>query len=280
MDQLLQDLRFALRGLWRTKGFTAAAVIALALGIGATTAIFSVVNSVLLRSFGWGDEGRLVSVYRTYVGIGSGKGGLSVPELYDLQQAQSLESFGSFNAGSAALQGTDRAERVPVARVTSGFFSALGARPQLGRAFGPDEDLQGNDAVGLLSAAAFRRRFGGDPEAVGRSVTLDGRSRRIIGILPDGFAFNGAHEFFIPYGFTQNNRLVISSPSRSCAPVYGGIPPTRRSSSFRSASRRNTRTTTRPSSSPCSMWSPCAIASWLLPASPSWCCSEPCCWCS
>jgi putative ABC transport system permease protein len=208
MDQVLQDLRFALRGLWRTKGFTAAAVIALALGIGATTAIFSVVNSVLLRSFGWGDEGRLVSVFRTYVGIGSGKGGLSVPELYDLQQAQSLESFGSFNAGSAALQGTDRAERVPVARVTSGFFSALGARPQLGRAFGPDEDLQGNDAVALLSAAAFRRRFGGDPEAVGRSVTLDGRSRRIIGILPDGFAFNGAHEFFIPYGFTQNNRLV------------------------------------------------------------------------
>jgi len=208
MDQLLRDLRFALRALWRTKGFTAAAVIALALGIGATTAIFSVVNSVLLRSFGWGDESRLVSVYRTYVGIGSGKGGLSVPELYDLPQAQSLESFGSFNAGSAALQGTDRAERVPVARVTSGFFSALSLRPQLGRAFGPDEDLQGNDAVALLSATAFRRRFGGDPETVGRSVTLDGRSRRIIGILPDGFAFNGAHEFFIPYGFTQNDRLV------------------------------------------------------------------------
>ena len=100
MDQLLRDLRFALRALWRTKGFTAAAVIALALGIGATTAIFSVVNSVLLRSFGWGDESRLVSVYRTYVGIGSGKGGLSVPELYDLPQAQSLESVGSFNAGS------------------------------------------------------------------------------------------------------------------------------------------------------------------------------------
>jgi len=208
MDQLLRDLRFALRALWRTKGFTAAAVIALALGIGATTAIFSVVNSVLLRSFGWGDESRLVSVYRTYVGIGSGKGGLSVPELYDLPQAQSLESVGSFNAGSAALQGTDRAERVPVARVTSGFFSALGVRPQLGRAFGPDEDLQGNDAVALLSATAFRRRFGGDPGTVGRSVTLDGRSRRIIGILPDGFAFNGAHEFFIPYGFTQNDRLV------------------------------------------------------------------------
>jgi putative ABC transport system permease protein len=207
MDQLLRDLRFALRGLWRTKGFTAAAVIALALGIGATTAIFSVVNSVLLRSFGWGDESRLVSVYRTYVGIGSGKGGLSVPELYDLQQSQSLESIGAFNAGSAALQGTDRAERVPVGRVTAGFFTALGVHPQFGRMFASEEDVQGSDDVVLVSGPTFRRRFGGDPATVGRSVTLDGRSRRIVGVLPDGFSFNGAYDFFVPYGFTPKERF-------------------------------------------------------------------------
>src|SRR4051812_6594776 len=92
MESLLRDVRFAARGLLRTPGFTVAAVLALALGIGATTAIFSVVHAVLLRSFGWGDETRLVSVYRTFVGIGSGKGGLSVPELYDLEQAQALDS--------------------------------------------------------------------------------------------------------------------------------------------------------------------------------------------
>src|SRR3954452_13112355 len=137
MDTILRALRFAARGLLRTPGFTVAAVLALALGIGATTAIFSVVHAVLLRSLGWGDETRLVSVYRTFVGIGSGKGGLSVPELYDLPQSQSLESFGAFNRGTAALQGSDRAERVPVARISSGFLTTLGIRPQFGRAFAP-----------------------------------------------------------------------------------------------------------------------------------------------
>jgi putative ABC transport system permease protein len=207
MDELIRDLRFALRGLLRTPGFTAAAVLALALGIGATTAIFSVVHAVLLRSLGWGDESRLVSIYRTFAGIGAGKGTLSVPELYDLQQAQSLESVGAFNSGSAALQGPDRAERVPVARVTSGFFTTLGVRPQFGRVFSAEEDLKGNDGVALMSAAAFRRRFGGDPASVGQSVTLDSQSRRVIGVLPQGFSFSGAHDFFIPYGFTQAQRI-------------------------------------------------------------------------
>ena len=87
MDGLVRDLRFAVRGLLRTPGFTAAAVLALALGIGATTAIFSVVNAVLLRSLGWGEEVRLVSIYRTFEGIGKGKGTVSVPELYELHRS-------------------------------------------------------------------------------------------------------------------------------------------------------------------------------------------------
>src|SRR3954463_4368807 len=208
METLLKDLRFALRGLLKSPGFTAAAVIALALGIGATTAIFSVVHAVLLRSFGWGDETRLVSVYRTYTGIGSGKGGLSVGELYALRDAQSLESAGAFNPGTAALQSGDRAERVQIARVTSGFFTTLGVRPQLGRTFGPEEDLQGTDGVALVSAAAFRRRFGGDPAPIGKAINLHGQSKRIIGVLPDGFSYAGSHEFYVPYGFTERQRLV------------------------------------------------------------------------
>ncbi|HYS07359.1 MAG TPA: ABC transporter permease [Myxococcales bacterium] len=207
MDALVRDLRFALRGLSRTPGFTAAAVVALALGIGATTAIFSVVHAVLLRSLGWGDESRLVSVYRTFAGIGSGKGGLSVPELYDLPEAKSLESLGAFNRGTGALQSAERAERVPVARVTSGFFTSLAVRPQIGRAFGPEEDLKGSDGVALISAATFRRRFGGDPAVIGRSVVVDGQSRQIIGVLPEGFSYAGTYEFFVPYGFTETQRL-------------------------------------------------------------------------
>src|SRR5690242_5232631 len=187
MDGFLRDLRFAVRGLLRTPGFTAAAVLALALGIGATTAIFSVVHAVLLRPFGWGEESRLVSVYRLFAGIGDGKGRLSLPELYDLRESPFLESVGSFNAATAALQGSGGAERVQIARATAGFFTVLGVRPQFGRTFGPDEDRKGNDVVALVSWPAFRRRFGGDPAAVGRSITLDGQSYRIVGVLPEGF---------------------------------------------------------------------------------------------
>src|SRR4051812_8964286 len=172
MDALLRDLRYAVRGLLRTPGFTAAAALALALGIGATTAIFSVVHAVLLRSFGWGEETRLVSVTTEYSGLGIVRGTLSVPELYDLQDAPFLETSGAFLAGTVALQGPDRAERVNSAQVTSGFFATLGAQPIYGRTFTPDEDRQGNP-VALIGAAALRKRFGGDPAAVGRSVTLD-----------------------------------------------------------------------------------------------------------
>src|SRR3954466_5301104 len=114
MDALLRDLRFAVRGLLRTPGFTAAAVLALALGIGATTAIFSVVHAVLVRSLGWGEESRLVSVTTEFPGLGIVRGTLSVPELYDLRQADFLEAFGAYNGGTAALQGNERAERVPI----------------------------------------------------------------------------------------------------------------------------------------------------------------------
>src|SRR5258705_1877105 len=96
MDALLRDLRFALRGLLRTPGFTAAAVVALALGIGATTAIFSVVHAVLLRSLGWGEETRLVAINTSFSGLGIDRGTLSGPELYDLKDAPFLESFGGY----------------------------------------------------------------------------------------------------------------------------------------------------------------------------------------
>ena len=207
METVLRDLRFAVRGLLRTPGFTAAAVLALALGIGATTAIFSVVHAVLLRSLGWGEETRLVSVQTQFAGLGISHGTLSPPELFDLRDADFLESFGGYNHATSALQAGERAERVRVAQVTSGFFQVLGAHPVYGRTFAPDEDLKGNDGVALISAAAFRTRFGGDPATVGRSVTLDGHAYRIVGVLPAGFSYGGPHEFFIPFGFSQEQLL-------------------------------------------------------------------------
>ena len=207
METVFRDLRFAVRGLLRTPGFAAAAVLALALGIGATTAIFSVVHAVLLRSLGWGEETRLVALTTEFAGLGIVHGTLSVPELHDLREADFLESFGGYNPGTAALQTADRAERVRIAQVTSGFLQVLGAHALYGRTFAPDEDLKGNDGVALISAAAFRTRFGGDPAAVGRSVTLDGHAYRIVGVLPAGFSYGGPRDFFIPFGFSQEQLL-------------------------------------------------------------------------
>jgi len=201
MEGLIRDLRFALRGLLRTPGFTLAAVMALALGIGATTAIFSVVHAVLMRSLGWGEETRLVSIGTEFKGLGLHASALSVPEVMDLAGAPFLESFGAYTGETAALQG-DRAERVPVGYATSGFFRALGVSALYGRTFAPEEDFKGKDGVALISAAAWRRRYGADPTVVGRSVTLQGQPYAIIGILPDGFSYDGPHDFFLPFGFT------------------------------------------------------------------------------
>src|SRR5256885_869275 len=179
MDTLVRDLRFAVRGLLRTPGFTIAAVLALALGIGATTAIFSVVHAVLLRSLGFGDESRLVSVSAEQRGFGWTHGPISAPEVIDLRSLPFFESSGAFTRKSAALQG-DRAERLEVGLITSGFLEALEVRPAFGRSFTPAEDLKGNEGVALIAASAWRRRYGADPAIVGRSVTIDGISRQII----------------------------------------------------------------------------------------------------
>src|SRR3954465_3332420 len=201
MEGLIRDLRFALRGLLRTPGFTLAAVMALALGIGATTAIFSVVHAGFVRSLGGGGETRLVSIGTEFKGLGLHASTLSVPEVMDLAGAPFLESFGAYTGETAALQG-DRAERVPVGYATSGFFRALGVSALYGRTFAPEEDFKGKDGVALISAAAWRRRYGADPTVVGRSVTLQGQPYAIIGILPDGFSYDGPHDFFLPFGFT------------------------------------------------------------------------------
>jgi predicted permease len=207
MDTLLRDLRLALRGLRRTPGFTAAAVVTLALGIGATTALFSVVDAVLLRPL-FAQESRLVSLTVDFVGEHLTRFSLSVPELKDLESSPAFESVGAYNAETAALQGQGGAERVKVAAVTSGFFGALGVAPRFGRIWTPEEDLKGAAPVALISDQAFRKRYGSDPSVVGRDVVLDGRSRRVIGVLPEGFAYDGAHDFFLPFGLTPEMLLT------------------------------------------------------------------------
>ncbi len=202
MDAVLRDLRYAVRMLLRTPGVTAAAVLALALGIGATTGIFSVVHAVLLRSLGWGEESRLVAVRGNFeaqnlIGIW-----VSVPEYKDLRTAPFLQPVGVYAGYTAALQGPDRAERVSVGYATGSFFDALGVRPVYGRNFTEEEDQKGRDDVALLSSGAWQKRFGSDPAVVGKTVTLEGRPRTIVGILPASFHWEQPHELYLTFGFT------------------------------------------------------------------------------
>jgi putative ABC transport system permease protein len=206
MENLLRDLRLASRSLRRTPGFTAAAVITLALGIGATTALFSVVDAVLLRPL-FNQESRLVSLSVDFTGDHLLHFSLSVPELKDLETVPAFESVGGYLPGTAALQGSQTAERVKIATVTSGFFSALGVQPRFGRAWTPEEDRKGAPLVVLLTDQAFRKRYAGDPAIVGRDVTLDGRSRRVLGVLPQGFAYDGARDYFVPFELTEEQLL-------------------------------------------------------------------------
>jgi predicted permease len=202
MDALWRDLRYALRGLSRSPGFAVSAVLALALGIGATTAIFSVVHAALLRSQGWGAESRLVAVRAAFPGHALYGIGPSIPEYADARQMPFFDAAGIYSGGTGALQGKDSAERVQLANASSTFFETLGVAPLYGRLFTAAEDLQGNDGVVLLSEAAFRRRFGADPAAVGKTVTIDGAPRQIVGVLPDSFRYGPAEDFYVPFGFT------------------------------------------------------------------------------
>jgi putative ABC transport system permease protein len=188
VERLLQDLRFAWRGLLRQKAFSATAVVALALGIGANTAVFSAVDAVLLKALPFADPDRLVIVQEARTGEGSG---LSYPNYRDLQaRAGSFESMGVYASSDATLTSSSEA---PL-RVTAGIVSAsvlplLGVRPQLGRTFVAGEDAFAEGRVVVLGDALWKRRFAADPDVVGRAVTLDGASFTVVGVMPAGFQF-------------------------------------------------------------------------------------------
>src|SRR5256714_1038430 len=175
MQTILQDLRYGTRLLLKRPGFTLVAVITLALGIGANTAIFSVVNAVLLKPLPYPDPQRLVAI----------RGNQSLPDLDDIKaQSRTVEYFGG--AVMQALDYTGEAEplQVQAALCNADLFGALGARPLLGRVIAPDEDSKGGDRVVVLSHAFWQRHFGGDPGVIGRAMPLSGHSYTGIGGLP------------------------------------------------------------------------------------------------
>src|SRR5438067_4566151 len=189
MDTLLQDIRFGTRILLQHKGLTAIAVIALGLGIGANTAIFSLVNGVLLRPLVFPDAERIIYLEGKNPAAGITESNISFLDFTDWsQQTDLFASTAAYWTGTANF-GADGAEpeRVPRAGVTTGFFSVLGVQPVLGRTFVPEDDKGWPQSGAIISHGLWKRRFGSDPAIVGKQVQISSSPLTIIGVMPPGF---------------------------------------------------------------------------------------------
>ena len=223
MDGLWQDVRQSLRGLAARPGFTIVAVLTLALGIGATTATFSAVHSVLLRPLPYRDVDRVVALYQVDTQDGVRSEGVSAANIRDLAESSTLlSSVAVAEPWSHDLMVDGRAVSLRSWAVSEGFFEAIGAQPARGRLFTPEEYLfddgagaQSTPAV-ILGHATWQSRFGGDPAIVGGSIVLDGAATTVVAVLPRGFKFPGASELWSP-----RPDLPWDAPSRSAAYMTG-----------------------------------------------------------
>jgi putative ABC transport system permease protein len=210
VEELMRDVRYGLRQLRRNPGFTAVAVMTLALAIGVNTAIFSVLDVVLLRPLPFRNASDLIAVHESIPELGYPKMEFSVPDFEVFQRDQkSFSTLGVFRNEQVDLSGQGEPERVVAARVSASLFPLLGAKPLLGRAFSASEDLPGND-VAILSYGLWQHRYGGNPAIIGQTIEIDRQPYSIIGVMPRDFEFplrgpedNGAPAIlWVPMGFT------------------------------------------------------------------------------
>jgi len=189
MDKLWQDLKYGIRMLTKSPGFTAIAVLTLALGIGANTAIFSVVNAELLRPLPFRDSSQLVSIGTSNSRTHSISGAMSYPDFLDLRsQNRVLENMAAYTDSSVTLTGVDQPAHLIGAQVSASLFDVLGATPELGRTFTPEED-QPHHHVVILSHQIWKSRFAGDPQIIGRTILLDKSGYTVVGVMPSNFQF-------------------------------------------------------------------------------------------
>jgi predicted permease len=200
MNSLLQDMRYACRMLVKSPGFTIIAILTLALGIGANTALFSVVNSVLLNPLAYPHSGRLVAIYEK--NAGSGQATISYLNFLDWQrETQTFSSMAIYRNEDYSFTGASQAERLSGTMISAGFFSTLGTNPILGRTFAPDDDHPGAAPVVILGGGFWKSRFGSSPGIVGKAIALNGTSYTVVGVVPSTFAFYGhERDVYTPIG--------------------------------------------------------------------------------
>jgi putative ABC transport system permease protein len=225
-----QDLRYALRVQAKNPGFTAIAVVALALGIGANTAIFSVVNGVLLRPLAFRDAGDLVVVLQKSLRSGADHMPVAPASYTDIkQQNRSFASIGAAEVTGGSLTGDGQPEQITGLRMTASVFDVLGMPPLVGRTFREDEEETGRHRVVVLTHQLWQRRFGADPSIVGKAVNLSGEPFQVIGVMPPEFRFppfwNTRAEMYVPLAFSPERKASRGGNSlRLFARLRPGVP--------------------------------------------------------
>ena len=204
MQTLLEDVRYGLRNLRKNPGFTAVALLTLALGIGANTAVFSIVNGVLLNSLPFHDPDKLVVLFESKPHFKEGS--ISYPNFLDWRRENhAFTSIAAYRPDTFSLTGTGEAEQVRAEMLSADFFSVLGVKLLLGRTFTPEEDQLGAGHVALVSSGFWKRKLGSSPDVLGRRIVLDGEGYTIIGVVPSNFHltlpnFRDDQDVFVPIG--------------------------------------------------------------------------------
>ena len=204
MDTLINDIRYGLRGLVKRPGFTVVALITLALGIGANTAIFSLINAVLIRPLPFPEPDRLVWTWGN-IRNGGNRASVSPLDYLDYRhENHTFEHFAAMTSASANLTGGGEPERLAASAVTGNFFQALGVQPVLGRTFQLENEKSGSDQVVVLSYGLWQQRFAGDQAIINKKITLDDKSFDVIGVMPRDFDFPAAVQIWLPLNFDVN----------------------------------------------------------------------------
>ena len=205
----MNDLKFALRQLLKNPGFTGVAVLTLALGIGANTAIFSVVNAVLLRPLPYPEPGQLVQLDLVQSGKASALIG-STTFAESKAQSQSLARIAAYSGGDMTLTGAGTAERIVSGAVTADFFPLLGVQPALGRNFTREEDTPNGPKAAMLGYGLWQSRFGGDAKVLGRTITLNQQSYTVVGILPASFQYPEGFQLWTPLALGETGGTFVT----------------------------------------------------------------------
>jgi len=230
MDTLLHDIRYGVRMLFKTPGFTTVAIFSLALGIGANTAVFSVINSVLLRALPYHEPQSIVLVWGEDKAGGTSRGQVSATDVADWRARNHIfEEIATYSEFRPVFTGNGEPERVPGAQVGDGFFTVMGVKPLLGRVFVPEEQEDGKDLVVVLGHGLWQRRFAGDPNIVGKTIQLSSRLYTVVGVMPADFQslpaglLGAPAEFYRPVAEPPNDKERASRHLRAIARLKPGV---------------------------------------------------------